>query len=232
MNMFWDKIILPIAKKINAKHIVEIGCLKGKGTHNILDYCQQNKARLSAIDPKPQFDIDDMKSYYSDTFDFYKDISLNALSLIKDYDLVLIDGDHNWYTVYNELKLIEESNKNKNFPIIFLHDVAWPYARRDCYYNPDAIPQEFRHPYKKAGLKSGEKNLVKEGGICSHLCNAIYEGNIRNGVLTAVEDFLNETKQKLSFQKIEKWYGLGIIYTSNDHSNDFIKELFTKYVII
>lgn len=36
MNRFWDKIILPIVKKVNAKHIVEIGCFKGANTKIIL----------------------------------------------------------------------------------------------------------------------------------------------------------------------------------------------------
>ena len=29
----------------------------------------------------------------------YKELSLNVLPLLKDYDVALIDGDHNWYTV-------------------------------------------------------------------------------------------------------------------------------------
>ncbi|AOY76987.1 class I SAM-dependent methyltransferase [Clostridium formicaceticum] len=229
MNRFWDKIIQPIVEKNSAKHIVEIGCASGVNTKKILRFGEKKYIKLSAIDPKPLFNTNDLKVHYKDRFDFYKDISLNALPLLKDYDIVLIDGDHNWYTVYNELKLIEKSSVNKTFPIVFLHDVAWPYARRDLYYNPENIPKKFRHPYKKAGMKEGHSDLLKKGGLNAKLNNAIYEGNQRNGVLTAVEDFLKETKYDLSFQMTKKCRGLGIIYPKSKDLDVSIKNLLSSF---
>ena len=69
-------------------------------------------------------------------------------------DVVLIDGDHNWYTVFNELRLIEEMSRLKGFPmpLVMFHDIGWPYGRRDMYYNPSDIPEEFRQPIGKGGL--------------------------------------------------------------------------------
>lgn len=211
MNRFWKDIILPIIQKSNSKHIIELGCDSGKNTKNIIDYCMKNKAKVSVIDPLPKFDIEQWKEKYGKEVSFHKELSLNVLSLIKDYDTVLIDGDHNWYTVYNELKIIEKQSQMNIFPLVFLHDIGWPYGRRDLYYNPDNIPLGYRQPYKKLGMVPGQSSLVEEGGLNTHLNNGIYENNLRNGVLTAVEDFLSETKYDLAFIKINVFHGLGII---------------------
>lgn len=229
LNRFWDKVIQPIVEKTSAKHIVEIGSSRGVNTKQILKFGVKQKVKLSSIDPNPLFDTNDLKLHYKDFFDFYEAISLSALPKIKDYNVVLIDGDHNWYTVYNELKIIEKYNDNKSFPIIFLHDVAWPYARRDLYYNPENIPEKYRHPYKKAGMKEGQSKLLKEGGLNPRFNNVIFEGGKQNGVLTAVEDFLRETKNSLSFKMTKKHCGLGIIYSKNKDLDVLIDSLLLKY---
>jgi len=220
LNRFWKKTILPIIEKTTRKHIVEIGCYTGVNTENIIKYCIKNDAKLSAIDPYPLFPVEEWKELYKDHFYFYEDLSLNALPNIKDYDIVLIDGDHNWYTVYNELNLIEENNNS--FPIILLHDVSWPYARRDLYYNPENIPEEYRHPYGTDGMIPGQSELVAGGFNCT-LNNALTEGGEKNGVLTAVEDFLDKSELNLNFNLIEKFNGLGIIYPNRKELNKKIE---------
>ena len=134
-----------LLKVFNSKNIVEIGSEDGINTKNILEYCQDNNAHMMLLILFPNFNVDEFKAQYGDKFVFYKDLSLNILPLLKDYDTIFIDGDHNWYTVYNELKIIERNFKEQDFPLIFLHDVGWPYARRDLYYNPNNIPPQFRH---------------------------------------------------------------------------------------
>jgi hypothetical protein len=92
------------------------------------------------------------------------------------FDCIIIDGDHNWYTVYNELKTIAERDLIKTEGTIFFHDVCWPYGRRDMYYQPKQIPKEFTHPHAWQG----------------EFFAAVHEGGERNGVLNALEDFLKE----------------------------------------
>ena len=223
MNRFWNNIIYPIIKKIDAQYIVEIGSESGTNTHNILEYCIENNARMTAIDPAPQFDVDKLKKEYGDKFDFYQELSLSCLPLLKDYDVILIDGDHNWYTVYNELKIIEKIFKDKEFPLVFLHDVGWPYARRDLYYNPENIPECFRQPYKRAGLYPKQTGLKEGGGYNACLNNAIYENNPQNGVLTALEDFVNESYIELFYEIVPIFHGLGILYPQSDEIKIIVK---------
>jgi glycosyltransferase involved in cell wall biosynthesis len=235
MNRFWKKFIYPIINVIKAKHIVEIGSDTGINTRNILEYCMENQAKISVIDPFPKYDEKHWLRDYNEYLEFYKELSLNALPLIKDYDAVLIDGDHNWYTVYNELKIIEK-NCSDNFPVVFLHDIDWPYGRRDIYYNPDTIPAAFRKPYAKKGMKPGQPSLLESGGFNSNFFNSIYENGLQNGVLTAVEDFIKESTLDLNLYKIYGLNGLGILTPSkkinaNENLKSFLEMLQVSQIV-
>ena len=112
-------------------------------------------------------------------------------------------------------------NKSKeHFPLIFLHDVEWPYARRDLYYNPDNIPQEYVNKYAKRGIDLHSKQLSEKYGVNKGLNNAVESGNVKNGVLTAVEDFLKITNFDLKFFVIPGFHGLGIIYDQTIYLNN------------
>src|SRR5664279_1515283 len=114
-------------------------------------------------------------------------------------DAALIDGDHNWYTVYNEMRLLAEGARRGGapLPVMIMHDVLWPYGRRDLYYSPDQIPEEFRQPYAQKGMRPGGRKLLERGGLNPTMHNALEEGGPRNGVMTAVDDFVAEYDKPL-----------------------------------
>ena len=60
--------------------------------------------------------------------------------------------------------------------MLVLHDVLWPYGRRDLYYAPERIPAEFRQPYAQAGINPGMKRLHPRKGLNPTMCNAEEEG--------------------------------------------------------
>jgi len=225
MNRLWNILYRPIIEEIHANYIVEIGSDSGINTNNILEYCVENDAHMTAIDPVPKFDIEKFKLEYGDKFEIYTELSLSILPTLEDYDVIIIDGDHNWYTVYNELKTIEKSFENKKFPLIFLHDVGWPYARRDLYYNPENIPEIYRQPYKKLGIYPGQSDLKENGGMNTSLYNSIYENTPKNGVLTAVEDFIKESDLEFNFYLIQVYHGVGILYPKNKKLESRIKNI-------
>jgi hypothetical protein len=231
MYRFWKDIIKPIFIEENVKSVVEIGSEFGDNTMNILEYCSENEGHLTSIDPAPAFDYLKLEEEHG-CFTLMKDISLNALPKIKKYDAILIDGDHNWYTVFNELKIVEKSALNNNkFPIVFLHDTEWPYARRDMYYIPETIPAEFRKPYANKGMLPGHSVLIDpdtelgEKSINPTLNNALFEGGEKNGVLTAIEDFIHESPFPLTLYKLPQYYGLGILFNNNKKLQLFIEDL-------
>src|SRR6266403_1986953 len=78
-------------------------------------------------------------------------------------------------------------------PIVFLHDVTWPWARRDMYYSSSTVPADARHPSSdQLGVLLGRDELVDGGMRTPGLYSiALHPGGPKNGVLTAVEDFLS-----------------------------------------
>ena len=53
---------------------------------------------------------------------------------------MILDGDHNYYTLSEELRLIAERASGARLPLLIFHDIGWPLARRDAYYAPERIP--------------------------------------------------------------------------------------------
>ena len=92
MNSFWNIVMHPIFEAINAQYIVEIGFNNSINTKNILEYCSENDAHVTVIDPFPKYDIDEYKSRYHDKIEFYTDTGINRLTLLKDYDVIVLDN--------------------------------------------------------------------------------------------------------------------------------------------
>ncbi len=93
------------------------------------------------------------------------------------------------------------------------HDAGWPYGRRDMYYDPHSIPAEHRHDAARAGIAPGRSKLGSPG-INAHLWNATTEGGPRNGVLTAIEDFVEGYPEQCELLVIEGWHGLAVLASS------------------
>ncbi|WGU94544.1 class I SAM-dependent methyltransferase [Paenibacillus dendritiformis] len=221
MIHFWNAIIRPVLELARPATIVEVGCAQGWNTLNLLSYVQSvPQGRLIAVDPSPLFDVGALQQQFGSAFVMIPDFSLNVLPQMGPCDAALLDGDHNWYTVYHELKALERHGR---YPIVFLHDVEWPYGRRDMYYFPESVPEAYRKPSARKGMLPGVNELV-EGGHNSSVHNAEYEYGERNGVLTAVEDFLRDTKLRLRLHRARSQHGLGIIVPDESGADHHLNE--------
>jgi hypothetical protein len=145
---------------------------------------------------------------------FHRDISHNVLPHLPAMDAALVDGDHNWYTVYNELKMLAATARDAGapLPLLIMHDVGWPYGRRDLYYAPERIPEEFRKKYARRGMKMDKPGLVLAGGGLNYtMWNATREGGPRNGVMTALDDFMAEHDRPLRLVVLPVYFGLALV---------------------
>ena len=113
--------------------------------------------------------------------------------------------------MFNELRLIRQRDLLRLGGTIFFHDIAWPYGRRDLYYQPNTIPPEFRLEYERKGIIRGRNQLADEGGTSPKQYNAVREGGPRNGVLTAIEDFHALYPSDYDFSLVKAQFGLGIL---------------------
>jgi methyltransferase family protein len=209
---FWESAVLPLLEARSPKSVIEIGSRDGGHTRRIAQWAAAHGAILHVIDPQPNFDVDAYTSEWPGHLTIHRDLSLRALAPIGPVDMILLDGDHNWYTVINELREIERINPD--WPLVLLHDVGWPYGRRDMYYQPETIPAEDRQPYRKGGMQPFHSALADHGSN-SHILRAEREGGPRNGVLTAVEDFLSQSDRELLLFARPGVGGLGILASAH-----------------
>ena len=208
MQQFVLDFIVPLARKRRWTSICEIGASVGDSTNELLKL-----PILSHTVIDPCFDEDLGALYAGDPrVTVRKGNSLDILpNLDAAYDCILIDGDHNWFTVFHELRLIRERKLLRAGGMIFFRDVDRPYGRRDMYYQPDTNPSECSHEFARKGIVRGQSVLSGSSGFNAHLCNAVLEGGPKNGVMTAIEDFIAENPSQYRLCAVWHQYGLGIL---------------------
>jgi hypothetical protein len=217
MSAFSD-IIFDALRLADARDIVEIGSEFGGMSQNLERHAAATGGKLTSIDPAPKAEFLDWAAHAT-ALRHIAMPSLDAIDTLSDIDAWVIDGDHNWYTVYHELTAVEAVCRRDQRPmLVFLHDVGWPWARRDLYYTPESIPVPFRHPYDYAGgVLPGIAQVIPNRGFqgMGQFAPAVFEGGPRNGVLTAIEDFLASSLaegREYGFAEIPGVFGLGVIF--------------------
>jgi cephalosporin hydroxylase len=212
MFPLWEDVVGPVIGAARPRLVVEIGALRGENTELLLSRLPAD-AELHVVDPLPDFDPAEHEARFAGHYVFHRDLSLNVLGELPAMDAAIVDGDHNWYTVRHELQLLADVSRRagRPLPLLVLHDVAWPYGRRDLYYDPDTIPDEFRQKWHRAGMRPGQAGLVMAGGLNPTMANAAREGGERNGVMTALEDFIADYDRPLRLVVVPIYFGLAIV---------------------
>lgn len=137
MHTFWYELE-QILDKHKAKVIVEVGAFNGENTVQLLKYLKgKKKAKLITIDTNPNFDPVELEKKWKGLLTVIIGPSQIVLPTVKSYDTVLLDGDHSYWNVLEELKIIEKTFKGKKAPVIVLHDTI-------TMGNPDAPITEVR----------------------------------------------------------------------------------------
>lgn len=233
MFRFWNQIIAPLLDILQPKDVLHVGGGSGKTARGLAEYARKAGAKYTIIDPFPLFDLAAFRRRWSDVLTFHRAWSCDALPLCVPPDFVIIDGDHNWYTVLQELTSIDALAKaSGKFPVVLVHDVGWPYARRDAYVLPGMIPEECRQPFTAGGVMPGTDLLLQEGGFNQRIYHAVKSGGPRNGVLTALEDFLKQTPRKLTVTFVEGFYGLAIIVpTERLEADEQLRTLLSSFTL-
>lgn len=228
MEVF-SPLILPTLSLVKPKVIAEIGAAEGGNTRLLYDFLRNNQGRLVTIDPFPRGSFVDWVRSVSDVVTHFSDFSLNCISKTGPVDVWFVDGDHNWFTVFNELRLIDQlSQAHHKAAIIFMHDVSWPCGRRDMYYNPAQIPAEFVQPNSNRLGLTFDKFVSESGGLKGPYW-ALEEGGPKNGVLTAVEDFLQQTTSQYTWVHVPAILGLGILINKSHPFADVITKFYEPY---
>jgi predicted O-methyltransferase YrrM len=227
----FGEVIFAALERLRPKSILEIGSETGVFSERLLDHCAKTDAQLIVVEPFPAEALIQV-ALATDTLHLVAGKSLDYLRQCGcTSEVVLIDGDHNYFTVANELALIDRSwNEHGVSGAIFLHDVGFPCGRRDSYYDPRDIPDEARHPHRfDRGVTTGAEKLIV-GGFRGEGAFAWAEphGGPANGVLTAVEDFV-ATHVGYVYRSIDAVFGLGVLTKEGSSADRAISEIFAPY---
>ncbi len=218
----FTSIILPLLDIVGPERIVEVGVEGGQLTEALADWAGANGAELHCVEPQPSTTL--LALADQGRLDLTQGKSPGALAGLGRFDLAVVDGDHNWHVVSAELRALFA---DAPAPVAVLHDVSWPAGRRDSYYAPDDVPAEHRQPFDYAfGAVPEQTQLQPVGGFRGEgaFAWALDEGGPRNGVLTAVEEFLAE-RDDLEFRRIPAIFGMGVIFARDGAQAGAIRAL-------
>lgn len=231
MFRFWNQIIAPLLDILSPKEILEIGVDTLQTPLKLAEHARAAGGRLTVIDRFSFFDSTSLLRTWKDVVQVNRSWNVDDLSLLPHPDFVLIDGDHNWHAVFHQLIAIEAlAVKSGKFPVTLIHDVGWPYARRDAYARSSMIPPECLQPFTAGGVLPGTDRLIAEGGINERAFHAVKSGGPHNGVLTAVEDYLKQTTFRLSATMVEGFHGLMILVPHDRLAdNERLRELLASF---
>ena len=220
------ELILPLLETAGTRSIAEVGAYAGDFTAVLADWAAGSDTRVIAIDPTPQAALSELAAERSNV-ELIERTSLDALAEMELTDAIVLDGDHNYHTVSGELATIGERAPGAELPLVLLHDVAWPHARRDAYYAPDRIPAEYQDSIEEGvGVFPGESG-VTFGGL-PYKWAARSEGGERNGVLTALEDFL-AGRDGVRWALVPIFFGLGVVWHEDAPYSDRVAALLERW---
>ncbi len=240
MSEFSD-LILAALERAGVAAIAEVGAEFGGMSQVLARHCAAHGGVLTSIDPAPRPEFlawaqgEPALRHVAQT-------SLEALPALTGIEAFVLDGDHNYYTVLNELRIADELMRREGRPLlVFLHDVSWPCARRDAYYAPETVPAEHRHPYSyEAGVQLGNDGVVPNRGLrgMGQFAWALRAGGPRNGVLTAIEDFLDGARREaddpdgariIAYAHVPAVLGLGVIFDCHAEWAPDLAAIFEPY---
>jgi len=211
----WDFTLVPFAPLIGRLlHavgpgvVIEVGADKGDFTRELLTWAAGGQTEVIAVDPEPAPELLELEQ--RSELRLVREPSPDALAGLPSPDAIILDGDHNHYTLSRELRAIANRSGDTGLPLTLIHDISWPHARRDTYYTPDRIPEEHRQPLAHDVLVSPGVAGTTSVGVGFEWA-AAHEGGPRNGVLTAVEEFIAE-RSGVRLATLPAFFGLGVIW--------------------
>ncbi len=205
-----SEMITPCLDAAGVSSLLEIGSFRGELTERLLEWAEGPGCSVSTVEPLPPQDLLDLAGRRPE-LTLIEDTGVGALEALESLpDAIVIDGDHNHYTLTGELEMIASKAGGDPLPLIFFHDVGWPHERRDTYYEPDRVPEDRRQPLAKdCTLEPGNPGL-SDGGL-PYEWAAAHEGGPGNGVLTAIEDF-KATRDGLQLAVVPIFFGFGVLW--------------------
>ena len=212
-------VISYILKKFKIEDVVLVGDFDKNFFKEMFDESIKDQVSFIAINSNVINFVDESCHLYN----FASDSNLISLKNFQEYGAIFINDVPNWYTVYNELQIIDENNSN--FPLVFVCNNKFPNKRRDSYLNLEDVPELYLHEFSNEleiydDFNSNSVKLNLDDG----LYYSVHESNVNNGVLTAIEDFCNENGT-ISADNSFSFAGITLLYASSINNSKTMNQI-------
>lgn len=138
---------IPVAQqflsRVSRPNILEIGVDRGQTLVPMLFWLSRakNDFKVTSVDIRFDASLEVILKYTgfldSDKFKFVVDNSLNYLPTLgqntEKFDLIFLDGDHNYYTVSRELDLLKDLLSPSG--LLIVDDYFGKWSERDLFYS-------------------------------------------------------------------------------------------------
>ncbi len=203
--------------------VIEVGVESGMASALHLEL---GASAVYGVDPYPDGDVR-ARFAAMNGLDLVERASPEGLDELPIGDLYVVDGDHNYSVVYREISWILAHAPNA---VVVTHDVLWPWARRDLYYEPSPLGADDRHDPTDDGPTVWHDEMTPAGFVgAGSFTAASHAGGERNGVLTAIEDGLSSTDEDWEFEIVPAVFGLGILFRTGDAQSDAMSRALAVY---
>src|SRR5579859_2056993 len=213
MFQFWDRVTAPVIEALRPQVILHIGGTDGRLVSKLIGAAARIGGALHVATLTPGFDVDAARRQVGDRLVVHRARGLAVVPLLPVPDLVLIDDDPNWFNVYHLLTALQRQadRSDRPFPVVLLTQVGWPYGRRDSYDEPAAVPAAFRQVYERSGVVPGASALSPQNGLFADRFNAAAENKPQSGVLTALEDFIDQGAGRFITTLLPMFHGIALL---------------------
>ncbi len=223
-------IIYPILDLIQANSIAELSAMDLENSKYVHSWLANRSGKLMVVDDEYSPEFQQWVTTVNETITHLAENGLTGIEKLPAIDAWFLHGNPNWFTTYHELCAIYASAKKYQKPmVVFIHDVAWPCARRDWYSFPERIPEQFRQPFSRDYSVVRNDIKIMEGRGEKNLAYALTEGGEQNGVLTAIEDFFIAYQDEFYWGFIPSVFGLGILFDRSHPQAAFIASKIAPY---
>jgi hypothetical protein len=211
VHRLFAPVIAPLIEVLEPRAIVEIGSGEGRLTRRVLEAGGSRGAVLHAVDPALCLDPD-LVAQAGEALVLHSDRAIAALPEIGAVDLALLDGDPNYHAVHSSLEMLVRpaERAERPAPLIVVHNIHWPFGRRDGYYDPSSIPPGQLHEHADLGLVPGRRDSQPDGLRLTPFC-AVKDFLPQSGVLTAIDDLIAHSDLEWTFLEIPGFHGVGVL---------------------
>ena len=231
MHAPWNSVLQSLIKAVERTRVLCLGSETESHQDKLAEAICSLGIQFTLVGSKASFDREALKRKHGPLFQLIQNNNPSSLENYFPADLVFIRGASNWFTVFNHLKLVESlcDKGGYTFPVVGVFNTGWPYGRRDSYAEHSEVPAQFKQPHKTGGLIPGSNGVHLSAGFDLNSEHAIEEGGSKNGVLTAIDEFISSTSQELRLTTLEGLHGISLVYSQevlsrNSNLNNLIKD--------